>query len=93
MLRSFAYAAAAASDGKPGERASAWEHAARDAFLIGYFSDHRGVSGLLPRSGDNAQRVLALFEIEKVFYELRYELDHRPDWVRIPLLGISELHA
>jgi maltose alpha-D-glucosyltransferase/alpha-amylase len=29
--------------------------------------------------------------LEKVFYELRYELSNRPDWVRIPLRGILAL--
>jgi maltose alpha-D-glucosyltransferase/alpha-amylase len=29
--------------------------------------------------------------IEKALYELRYELDHRPDWVPIPLRGLREL--
>jgi maltose alpha-D-glucosyltransferase/alpha-amylase len=28
---------------------------------------------------------------EKVMYELRYEMDHRPDWAAIPLLGLLEL--
>jgi maltose alpha-D-glucosyltransferase/alpha-amylase len=32
-----------------------------------------------------------LFEIEKVFYELKYELNNRPDWVWIPLRGIARL--
>jgi len=26
--------------------------------------------------------------LEKALYELRYELNTRPDWVRIPLRGI-----
>jgi maltose alpha-D-glucosyltransferase/alpha-amylase len=35
--------------------------------------------------------LIALFEIEKASYELRYELANRPDWVAIPLRGILEL--
>jgi maltose alpha-D-glucosyltransferase / alpha-amylase len=31
-----------------------------------------------------------LFGLEKVLYELRYELANRPDWVRIPLAGLLE---
>ena len=31
--------------------------------------------------------LLALFELEKALYELRYELDNRPDWVHVPLRG------
>jgi len=37
------------------------------------------------------QRLLDLAELEKALYELRYELDNRPDWVPIPLRGILTL--
>jgi maltose alpha-D-glucosyltransferase/alpha-amylase len=29
--------------------------------------------------------------IEKAIYELRYELDNRPDWLAIPIRGLLEL--
>jgi predicted trehalose synthase len=29
--------------------------------------------------------------LEKSVYELNYELNNRPDWVEVPLLGIVEL--
>jgi predicted trehalose synthase len=29
--------------------------------------------------------------LEKALYELKYELDNRPDWVRIPLGGLSDI--
>ena len=29
--------------------------------------------------------------LEKALYELRYEMDNRPEWVRIPLQGILAL--
>ena len=29
--------------------------------------------------------------LDKAFYELVYELNNRPDWVRIPLRGVLEL--
>jgi maltose alpha-D-glucosyltransferase/alpha-amylase len=32
-----------------------------------------------------------LFVLDKALYELNYELDNRPDWVRIPLRGIFDL--
>ena len=35
--------------------------------------------------------MLALFETEKVFYEMMYELNNRPDWVWIPISGASAL--
>ena len=30
-------------------------------------------------------------DIEKLVYELRYELNNRPDWVGIPLRGLASL--
>jgi maltokinase len=87
MLRSFSYAAAV------GSGPESWEGRVRAAFLRGYFSETNGRPGLLPRRRDNADRLIALFEAEKVFYELQYEIDHRPDWVWIPLQGISQLLA
>ena len=74
-------------------RAARWERSSREAFLRGYFSEKAGKPDLLPRSQSNAGRLIALFETEKVFYELQYELDHRPDWVWVPLRGISKLYA
>ena len=88
MLRSFAYAASAA------ERAgadvpSSWESDARDAFLDGY---HAAVDPALLPAGDAAvAQVLALFELEKAVYELRYEIDNRPEWAAIPVAGIARL--
>ena len=40
---------------------------------------------------DAARPLLTLFELEKALYELRYELNNRPDWVGVPLAGIAEL--
>ena len=37
------------------------------------------------------ERLLQTFEVEKLVYELRYELMHRPDWVHIPVTGIGRL--
>ena len=99
MLRSFAYAAATVAQSmKRGDptgdaRSARWERGARDAFLRGYFSATQSNTSLLPRSRNNAGRLIALFEAEKVFYELQYELDHRPDWVWIPLRGIAKLYT
>jgi maltokinase len=48
-------------------------------------------SRLLPHGQDSTRRMLAIFELEKAVYELRYELNNRPDWVRIPVAGIARL--
>jgi predicted trehalose synthase len=42
--------------------------------------------------GEAATRtMLSIFELEKAVYELRYELNNRPDWVSIPVAGIVRL--
>lgn len=94
MLRSFAYAGAAGGGRQTaGGAEQKWEHAIRDGFLRGYFDKTSENAGLLPRVQANSTRLISLFEMEKLFYELQYELDHRPDWVWIPLRGIAELGA
>jgi maltose alpha-D-glucosyltransferase/alpha-amylase len=32
-----------------------------------------------------------LFELEKAFYELKYEMRNRPEWVEIPMAGLLDL--
>jgi maltose alpha-D-glucosyltransferase/alpha-amylase len=34
---------------------------------------------------------IACFEVEKALYELEYEINNRPGWVRIPLGGILDI--
>ena len=88
MLRSFAYAASAAQQ-RGTAAPEGWEEHARAAFLEGYFEtvDNR----LLPPGQDAIGKLLAVFELEKAVYELRYELNNRPDWVAIPVAGIVRL--
>jgi predicted trehalose synthase len=89
MLRSFAYAADAAPFLQGVEAPAGWVDRCREAFLIGYREtvDPR----LLPPSGVGADRLLALFELEKLLYELRYEVANRPDWTVIPVAGLTRL--
>jgi maltokinase len=89
MLRSFAYAASASELLRGVPAPDGWEDSARSAFLDGYFAavDH----ALLPAGQDAISKLLAIFELEKAVYELRYELNNRPDWVPIPVAGIARL--
>lgn len=98
MLRSFAYAAAAgargssepaAPSGALATAAEVWRRSARRNFLAGYFAS--GIGGILPSSAAAAHALTALFELEKAFYELAYEIHSRPDWIEIPLGGILAL--
>ena len=96
MLRSFAYAAAtcaaasrsALGDAEATTRAQRWERELREAFLRGYLPEGREHPSFLPASRARLDVLLQLFEAEKVFYELAYELNNRPTWVGIPLGGI-----
>jgi maltose alpha-D-glucosyltransferase/alpha-amylase len=98
MLRSFDYArwaalkrAAQTDEGleKLAPLARAWEDDARNAFLSAYEEAARATR--LYGSVEEARRMLGLFELEKALYELRYEINNRPDWVRIPLAGVLAL--
>jgi maltokinase len=88
LLRSLSYAAETrARAGHPWT--SGWETAARAALLDGYFA--AADPELLPSPGTPTTRLLALLELEKVLYELHYELGNRPDWVELPLQGLRRI--
>lgn len=89
MLRSFAYAASAFELQSGAPAPDGWEQRAREAFLAGYFKTVD--PSLLPPGQAATEQLLAIFELEKAVYELRYELNNRPDWVRIPVAGILRL--
>jgi maltokinase len=88
MLRSFAYAAETGRGrGRPAP--PGWEGRARSAFLGGYEATID--QSLLPPAGAARDRLLTACELEKALYELRYELDNRPDWAHVPVAGILRL--
>jgi maltokinase len=89
MLRSFAYAAIAAELLHDTPAPEGWEEEARTQFLDGYLETVDPT--LLPSGSLAIERLLTVYELEKAVYELRYELDNRPDWVRIPVAGIQRL--
>jgi trehalose synthase-fused probable maltokinase len=88
MMRSFAYAATAAELQRGVTPPDGWEDHAREEFLGGYRST---VDQSLVPTGSAMDKLLTVFELEKAVYELRYELNNRPDWVRIPVAGILRL--
>jgi len=88
MLRSFAYAATASGILRGSEPPDGWEARARHEFLEGY---RETVDHVLVPSGSAMDKLLAVFELEKSVYELRYELNNRPDWVKIPVAGIVRM--
>jgi len=99
MLRSFAYAAAtlAMEESKRMQphirelRVGRWERDVRNAYLDGYFTESDAAASMLPADQADMRRLIELFEADKAFYELSYELNNRPDWAWIPMRGISKL--
>ena len=89
MLRSFAYAASAVELLRGVEAPPGWEERARSEFLDGYLETVD--QSLMPAGRSAIDRLIAIFELEKAVYELRYELNNRPEWVRIPVAGILRL--
>jgi predicted trehalose synthase len=97
MIRSFHYAAhtvffsekeLSLDEGPLKPWRLAWQEWIGAVFLKAYFDTAAGAP-FLP-AGDPGL-LLEIFLLEKVFYELRYELNNRPDWVRIPLAGIIDI--
>jgi maltose alpha-D-glucosyltransferase/alpha-amylase len=101
MLRSFDYAMHAALftfiSERPDTREAVepagrqWRQQAIAAFLEGY--DEVARAGTLASARAEMDELLELFVLEKAMYELAYEVDNRPDWVRIPLVGLLEVLA
>jgi maltose alpha-D-glucosyltransferase/alpha-amylase len=98
MLRSFSYAAFTAltryTTQRPEELGSfecwahLWENAVTVEFLKAYRKPLEG-SAILPATGFEA--LLEAFVLDKALYELIYELNNRPLWVKVPLHGILSL--
>jgi predicted trehalose synthase len=89
MLRSFAYASSAVEILRHCSPPADFEQRARAAFLGSYLDSVD--SKLLPGGDAAVENLLFVYELEKAVYELRYELDNRPDWVSIPAAGIRRL--
>jgi predicted trehalose synthase len=89
MTRSFAYAADASVLMNAVEPPEGWLERCRGSFIDGYLSaaDER----FLPPSRSGFDRLLGLFELEKLVYELRYEARNRPAWASIPVVGLLRL--
>jgi maltose alpha-D-glucosyltransferase/alpha-amylase len=60
------------------------------AFLKAYFAV-ASQGAFLPKTREELQVLLDAYLLEKALYELSYELNSRPDWVKVPLQGILYL--
>ena len=103
MLRSFQYAAYAALFGQVAgvvprpesmpaleNWAEFWTSNVSETFLQGYLDTARGAN-FLPSTDEELRILLDVYMTDKALYEVSYELNNRPDWVRIPLTGILKL--
>jgi maltose alpha-D-glucosyltransferase/alpha-amylase len=103
MLRSFHYAAYApllqqadahkTIDEKLralGNWGQYWQRWVSAAFLKAYLYRARDCS-IIPGRRDELALMLDAYVLDKAIYELGYELNNRPSWLRIPLDGIAQL--
>ena len=102
MLRSFHYAAYSALFNQaargivPATRianmeawAGAWYKWVGASFLREYLHA-MGESPIVPTRQDELSKLLSVLVLEKAVYEVDYELNNRPDWLRIPLRGVIQ---
>jgi len=93
MLRSLTYARGFAESAQGSSSDSAdrfwlehWEQDARARFLDAYRSVISAAAvPIAPAKSSEFVRTLAVLETEKALYEIRYELNSRPDWAWLPL--------
>ncbi len=100
MIRSFHYASVVGlkhgGNVRPEDQplllpwARIWYYWVSGAFLKGYL-DTAGSSGFLPRTRSGIGALLEIFLVEKAIYELKYELNSRPEWVLVPIQGILDI--
>jgi maltose alpha-D-glucosyltransferase/alpha-amylase len=98
MVRSFHYAAFYGLIQNPAVRpedvpyletwAEQWFHYVSGFFMQAYLERTKG-SPFIPANQEDFDILMQTFLLEKAIYELGYELNNRPDWVRIPLRGIK----
>ena len=61
------------------------------ATLLRAYRETAGDTPLLPASPAHLALLLESYLLDKACYELRYELNNRPGWIRIPLAGLRSL--
>ena len=99
MLRSLRYAcghsARTLQHAHPADRVRAdalledwYAHASR-AFIEAYSDAMQGCAAY-PSRADDAERLIELAVLEKLLYEIRYEVANRPAWLPVPLRDLAD---
>ena len=103
MIRSFHYATQttlrryAAISGRPPDEITALDqwlrfwHVWVSATFLRSYRGHLETSGVIPSAGEDLRVLLDAYLIDKAVYEVGYELNHRPDWVQVPLRGMLSM--
>ncbi len=99
LLRSFDYATA--SELRLGHYReedlpllSAWAegfHSQVKERLLASYLERAGDAPFLPKEPGALEELMTFYELEKVIYEVRYELENRPDWLELPLSGLLKV--
>ena len=99
MLRSFHYATVSAlhhGGVRPEDRqalgpwAHLWHRWVSAGYLGTYLEAAKG-SIFIPADEEQLAVMLDFYMLDKCIYELGYEINNRPDWLGIPLRGLSDL--
>jgi len=96
MIRSFSYATETTlRSGRLREtdvkRLGPWVELFRETVESAYLSAYLEAaanSAFVPKSDADTELLLGFYELEKVIYEINYELNNRPEWLDIPLTGL-----
>ena len=95
MVRSWGYAAHSASaelGTATAALAERWEATVRARFLAAYWAAAgRATVPFLPPAAIDRAALLRVFEVQKALYEVRYEINNRPDWLHIPAGAVRRL--
>ena len=67
-----------------------WELWSSAVFLQAYLRRADGAV-FLPRTVEETASLLEVHLLEKALYELRLEMNERPEWLSIPVVGIARL--
>jgi maltose alpha-D-glucosyltransferase/alpha-amylase len=99
MMRSFQYGAYSAlwqpamrSEDAPflEHWADLWYRQMSGVFLESYLGTAAGAT-FLPQTQSDFAPLLEAYLVDKAVYEIAYELNHRPNWVVIPVRGIKHI--